>query len=362
MVLDDNAERKLQHIDVVLKEDVEGPLTTLLECVHIPHQALIDAGPEDVDTRVKFLGKKLSVPLIISGMTGGAPGTEKINAALASIAEEEGLALGVGSQRAALENPNLEYTFKVVREVAPTAPVIANIGAAEVVKYPPARVLKAVEMIDADALAVHLNLAQEAAQPEGTPSMRGIIKSLEKLVLESPVPVIVKEVGNGLSKEVVSTLKSVGIKHFDVEGAGGTNWVKVEMYRAMKAGDRVKEGIARNLLTWGIPTAASIIEVRNAAPNAYIIGSGGIRTAVDAVKAIVIGADVAGMALPFLKAYASGRLREFTKALIHSFRMAVLMAGARNMEELKRLKPIITPPLTHWVSTRGLKPGHYLTY
>jgi len=362
MVLDNNAERKLQHIDVALKEDVEGPLTTLLECIHIPHQALIDADPEDVDIKVRFLGKELAAPLIISGMTGGAPGTEKINAALASVAEEEGLALGVGSQRAALENPNLEYTFKVVREVAPTAPIIANIGAAEVVKYPPSKILKVVEMIDADALAVHLNPAQEAAQPEGTPSMKGIIKSLEKLVQESPVPVMVKEVGNGLSKETANTLRSIGIKHFDVEGAGGTNWVKVEMYRAVRAGDRVKEGIAKNLLTWGIPTAASIIEVRNAAPDAYIIGSGGIRTAIDAVKAIVIGADAAGMALPFLKAYASGELREFTKALIHSFRMAVLMTGSRNMEELKRLKPVITPPLTHWISARNLKPGHYLTY
>jgi len=362
MVLDDNAERKLQHIDVVLKEDVEGPLTTLLECIHIPHQALIDAGPEDVDTRVMFLGKELAAPIVISGMTGGAPGTEKINAALASVAEEEGLALGVGSQRAALENPDLEYTFRVVREVAPTTPIIANIGAAEVIKYPPTRILKAVEMIDADAIAVHLNLAQEAAQPEGTPSMKGILQSLEKLILESPVPVIVKEVGNGLSKEVARLLRSVGIRYFDVEGAGGTNWVKVEMYRAMKAGDHIKEGIAKNLLTWGIPTAASIIEVRNAAPDAYIIGSGGIRTAVDVVKAIVVGADAAGMALPFLRAYASNRLREFAKALIHSFRMAVLMTGARNVEELKRLKPVITPPLTYWVSARGLRPGHYLTY
>ncbi len=359
MDLGSNELRKLQHIDIVLKKDVEGPLTTMLECVHIPHQALVEGEPEEVDLRVKFLGKVINAPLVISGMTGGAPGTEKVNKALAEMAESVGLAMGVGSQRVALENPSLEYTFKVVRKVAPSIPILANIGVAEVVRFNIEKLLRVVDMIDADALVIHLNIAQEASQPEGKPLMRGVFERLASLVERSPVPIIVKEVGNGLSKEVASKLRFIGIKYFDVEGAGGTNWVKVEMYRAKTSGDVIKEGVAKNLLGWGIPTAASIMEVRTAVPDAYIIGSGGIRTAVDIVKAIALGADIAGMALPFIRAYAEGRLNEFVHSLLHALRMVVFMSGARSIEEVKKIKPIVTPPLTYWIEARRLRIGHY---
>ncbi len=358
MGLGSNESRKLQHINIVLKESVEGPLPTMLNCVYIPHKALTDLSPDDVNIETELFGKVVKAPIIISGMTGGAPGTERINRELALIAEEYGIAMGVGSQRAAIENPSMRYTFKVVREAAPTAPIIANIGAAEIVRYPPSKVLEAVEMVDADALAVHLNLAQEAVQPEGSTSLRGFKRCLERLLMESPVPVIIKEVGCGLSLETVRELWDLGVTYFDVEGAGGTNWITVEKYRA---GDRVRELVAENLMEWGIPTAASIVEVRNAAPNSFIVGSGGIRTAVDVVRAIVLGADAAGMALPFLKAYFRGMLRDFTQALLKSLKVAVLLSGVTDIEGLKRVKPVILPPLSNWVRCRGLKVGHLLT-
>ncbi len=349
-----NQIRKLEHIEIVLKEQVEGPLTTMLEYVFIPHQAFVNLSPEDVDLQTNFLGKELKAPIVISGMTGGAPGTEKINAALARTAEKFGIAMGVGSQRAAIENPDLAYTFRVVRQEAPSIPIIANIGAAEFLRYPKEKIMAAIEMVEADALAVHLNLAQEAAQPEGTPSFEGFRSKVEDLAPELSVPIIIKEVGNGLSYELAASLREAGIKYFDTQGAGGTNWVLVEKYRAEKVNDPIKQEIANNLLDWGIPTAASIIEVRNAAPDATIIGSGGIRTAHDAVKALRIGADLVGMARPFLKAYSEGRLEEFTKAFIQSLRMTILMTGAKNIGELKKKPVIVTSLLKQWIEIRDL--------
>ncbi len=361
MVLIDNGSkglnelRKLEHLRIVAEENVEGPGTTFLEYVFLPHQALVDASPEDVDISVKFLGKSLDAPLVISGMTGGAPGTEKINAALAEVASIYRIALGVGSERAAIENPSVTYTYRVVREVAPDVPLISNIGAAEVVRYNTRKVLRAVEVIDADALAIHLNIAQEAVQPEGLPSFKGFFKKLDALLKESPVPILVKEVGFGLSKEVASALRELGIKYFDVEGAGGTNWVLVEKFRATSHRDKIKELMALNLMEWGIPTAASILEVRTGAPDAVIIGSGGIRTAVDAVKALWLGADLVGMARPFLIAYMKGELREFTEAFLKALKTATLLTGSTNLTELKRKEGILGSLLREWVERRGLK-------
>jgi len=355
MVLKDaNQERKLDHLRIVLEKDVEGPLTTMLEYVFIPHQAAPGVGPEDVELDTEFLGKRLKAPIVISGMTGGAPGTERINRALAAVAREFGLAMGIGSQRAALENPSLTYTYRVVREEAPEAPIIGNIGAAEVMKYPTEKVEAAVSMIEADALAIHLNLAQEAAQPEGTPSFKGILSRVLELKDRLQVPIIIKEVGNGLSYEVALSFAREGINHFDTQGSGGTNWVLVEKYRARESGDAVKEAVATNLLDWGIPTAASVIEVWNAAPHAVIIGSGGVRTAHDAVKLLRLGASLVGMARPFLVAYEKGTLKEFTEGFIQALRMALMMAGARNVDELRERPVILTSLLKQWVEARNL--------
>ncbi|MEM2757154.1 MAG: type 2 isopentenyl-diphosphate Delta-isomerase, partial [Sulfolobales archaeon] len=258
----ESSSRKLEHIEVSLKEDVEGPLKTWLECVHLIHNATPELDLSDVDLSLEFLGKKLNLPLVISGMTGGAPGTENINAELARLAESAGIGLGVGSQRAALENESLRYTYTVVREYAPRTPILANIGISEFIRYDISLIIKLVDMIGADGLAIHLNVAQELTQPEGSHSFKGFTKKLEKVMIELPVPLVIKEVGFGISKEVAEELNSLGIRYFDVAGAGGTNWVKIEMFRARLRNDRIKEKVASELLSWGIPTAASIIEVR----------------------------------------------------------------------------------------------------
>ncbi len=355
MVLRGNPQRKLEHIDIVLKEDVEGPLTTFFEYIFIPHYASSEVCIDDVNLSTKFLGKNVDAPIMISGMTGGAPSTEKINEALASIAEELRIAIGVGSERAAIEDSSLEYTFRIVRRVAKTVPVVANIGAAEFVKYDLKSIEKAVEIVEADALAIHLNLPQEYAQPEGRASFKGFKEKLMVVKDYLSVPIIIKEVGFGLSYEVAKELNTIGIKYFDVAGAGGTNWVKVEGIRAMRGNEGVKVMMAQNIIEWGIPTAASIIEVRNAAPKAFIIGSGGIRSAYDAVKALRIGADMVGIARPILRMLIEGKLRDYMKAFILSMKALIAMTNSRDVNEL-RLKPvIIVGLLKEWIESRGLR-------
>ncbi|PUA32211.1 MAG: type 2 isopentenyl-diphosphate Delta-isomerase [Zestosphaera tikiterensis] len=355
MGLDDNQLRKLEHLEIVLNESVEGPNTTFFEYVFIPHQAYSDLTFDDIDLRVRVFGKDLQAPIFISGMTGGAPGTEKINEKLAEVAEKYGLGLGVGSQRAAIENPSLQYTFKVVRKHARSIPVLANIGAHEFVKYDMRKILDIINMIEADALAIHLNIAQEMIQLEGTPTFKNLLIKVGEVLKEISIPIVIKEVGNGLSYEVVKAFHEVGVNHFDVQGAGGTNWVLVEKYRALRKGNTLKGFVADNIADVGIPTAASIVEARNAAPNAFIIGSGGIRKASDVIKALRLGADAVGLASPILKAYFNGVLEEYLHALLHGVKACFILSGSRNVSELRTKPVIITSLLKEWITARGIR-------
>ncbi|MEM2020950.1 MAG: type 2 isopentenyl-diphosphate Delta-isomerase [Zestosphaera sp.] len=351
----ENQVRKLEHVDIVLNEKTEGPGTTWLEYVFLVHHASSEVSLSDVDLRTQFLGKSLRAPIIISGMTGGAPGTEKVNGRLAEVAEKFGIGLGVGSQRVAIEDPRFENTYRVVREFAGGVPIIGNIGAYEFVRYDLNTIEKLVDMINADALAVHLNLTQEIVQPEGTPYFSDLTKKLELVIKELPIPVIIKEVGQGLSYEVVKDLSAHGVSIFDVAGAGGTNWVVVEKYRALRRGDRLKALIAENIADWGLPTAVSIIEARRAAPNSVIIGSGGIRSAVDVVKALRIGADLIGVAAPVLRAYFSDCLDEYLQSLIHSIKAILVLTGSRDVTELRSKPVVITSMLREWLVSRGFQ-------
>lgn len=355
MVLEGNQLRKIQHINVVARENVEGPLTTFFEYVFLVHNASSEVSITSVDLRTRFLGKTLEAPIVITGMTGGAPGTEKINRGLAELALKYRVGLGLGSQRAALEEPGLEYTFKIARSVAPEIPIIANIGAAEAVKLSIEKIERAVEMIEADAIAIHLNLAQELVQLEGSKGFTGLRDRVAELKEVLSVPIIIKEVGNGLSFEAVKTFYDLGIRYFDTAGAGGTNWVKVEMFRAIEAGNDLKRAMAENMVEWGIPTAASIIEARSAAPNAFIIGSGGIRSAFDAVKALRLGADVVGMARPVLMALLRGDAVKYLGAFIESMKALLALTGSYNVSGLRHRPVIITGMLREWVVERGLK-------
>ena len=357
-------ERKLEHIEIVLGERVEGWVSTWLDDVVFIHRALPEADLGSVDMALEFLGKTLLAPLMITGMTGGHPDTVEINRALARVAEEYRVALGVGSQRAAIEDPSLEYTFRVAREEAPSIPLVANLGAVQLAKgYGVKEVRRAVEMIEADAIALHLNPAQEAFQPEGDTDFSGLIEKICSLAEEIDVPVMVKETGAGMSAEVVKPLYTCGIRLFDTAGAGGTSWVAVEMYRAERRGFKTHGRAARRFLDWGIPTAASIVEVRSAAPDATIVGSGGIRSGLDAAKAVALGADVAGFARPALQAVASGgakELRSLLETYLAELRTAAFLAGCSDYRCLRRANILVKGRLREWMVLRGLEPESYL--
>lgn len=356
--------RKLDHIRIVLDNEVEHVRSTLLDEVELVHMALPEADLSSTDLRVNFLNKELAAPLMITGMTGGHSVAEKINCALARAASSVGVALGVGSQRAAIENPSLVNTFRSARECGGSELVlIANIGAPQLVKgYTVKELKKAVEMIDADAIAIHLNASQEAFQPEGDHDYRGVIDKIGDIVDSIGVPILVKETGHGISYEVALELYKRGIRLFDVSGAGGTSWVRVEYYRALGR-DRLLGLAAKTFADWGIPTAQSIVETRWAAPTSCIIASGGVRTGLDAIKALALGADITGIALPALKAYAEKGVNgiiDLLKVLISEMRAALFLMGVKKVYDIRRREIVVGHRLEHILKARGINVRLYL--
>ncbi len=355
--------RKLDHIKVALEDNVEAKESTLLEYVRLVHNPLPEINIDDVSLETEFCGKTLKAPLMITGMTGGHPDTLEINKHLARVAERHGIAIGVGSQRAALEDPSVEDTFRVVRREAPTTMVIANIGAPQLsMGYGVEEARRAVEMIDADALAIHLNPGQEAYQVEGDPYYRGVISRIAEIARELDVPVIVKETGTGLSGEAVRTLYLMGVRCFDVSGLGGTNWIKVEILRAQKRGAKYTPA-GRIADYWGNPTALAIIEARNAAPRSYIVGSGGIRDGLDAAKAIALGADLAGIALPALRSLLRGgpeALDRMISTIKYQLKSALFMTGSKSPRDLWRAPLTVWGRLAEEARSRGIELSEYL--
>ncbi len=291
--------RKLDHIRINLDEDVRSGLTTGLERYRFIHQALPELNLESIDLSVELFNKKLQAPILISSMTGGAPEAGNINQILAQAAQATGIAMGLGSQRAAIENPDLAPTFQV-RDVAPDILLFANLGAIQLnYGYGLEECQRAVDMIEADALILHLNSLQEAVQPEGDTQFAGLLNKIEQICVRLPIPVIAKEVGWGISEKAAQQFLAAGVAAIDVAGAGGTSWSQVEMYRAKT---EAQARLAAAFIDWGIPTADSIINVRRASQDMIIIASGGLRTGVDIAKSIALGATIGGMAGPFLKA------------------------------------------------------------
>lgn len=349
--------RKIEHIFISITRNVEDD-DTFLDDVILIHQSLPELDFNDVSTETSFLGKKLSAPVIISAMTGGHPFSGEINALLAEIAEEKKIGLGVGSQRAGIVDPELSWTYRVVRDNAPSIPIIGNLGAQQLLHDDYLEIVqRAIEMIEADALAIHLNPAQEVFQPEGDPHYRNVINRLKLLSEKIDVPIIVKETGNGISMETAMLLKSAGIRMIDVAGKGGTNWIRVERYRALRNNDRVRAMASKTFLRWGIPTAISVLEVRTVFPEAIIICSGGIRTGLDVAKCLSLGADYTGIALPFLKSAIKGRksIEEYTDRLFYELKAALFLTGSRNISELKSKKPVLGQRIINWINQRNLK-------
>jgi isopentenyl-diphosphate delta-isomerase len=293
-------QRKSDHIRINLEEDVNfRGLTTGLEHYRFLPQALPELDLAQVNTSVSFFGKKLQAPLLISSMTGGTEQAQLINRTLAEAAEQSGIAMGLGSQRAALEDPTLAVTFQV-RPVAPTTILLANLGAVQLnYGYTVDHCRRAVEMIEADALILHFNALQEAVQPEGDTNFSGLLARVEQVCQALPVPVIAKEVGWGFAEDTVRQLAAAGVAAIDVAGSGGTSWSQVEMHRART---ELRRRVAATFIEWGMPTSEAILAARRGAPNLPVIASGGLRNGLDIAKCLALGASLGGMAGPFLKA------------------------------------------------------------
>lgn len=335
--------RKDDHIRINLEEDVQfRGLSTGLERYRLPHTALPELNLADVSVSVRFFNKTLSAPLLISSMTGGTDRAEQINRALAAAAQAGNIAMGLGSMRAAIERPATARTFQV-RDVAPDILLFANLGAVQFnYGYSIDQCRRAVEVAQADALVLHFNALQEAVQPEGDTNFAGLLAKVGvvcKALSADGVPVIAKEVGWGFSKDDARRLAEAGVSAIDVAGSGGTSWSQVEMHRAPT--DSHKR-VAAAFISWGIPTADAIDNVRQAAPQLPVIASGGLRDGIDVAKCIALGATLGGLAGPFLKAAAQSAeaVVETINELAREIRIALFATGCKDIAALQKIKLI----------------------
>ncbi|MGK7931037.1 MAG: type 2 isopentenyl-diphosphate Delta-isomerase [Microcystaceae cyanobacterium] len=334
--------RKTEHINIVLEKDVTAKgITTGFEHFLLEHDALPEVNLDDVDLSLTLWQRSLNAPILISSMTGGTEIAHIINLHLAEAAQALGIAMGVGSQRAALENESLATTYQV-RKIAPDILLFANLGAVQLnYGYGIEQARKAVGMIEADALILHLNPLQEAVQPEGDRQWANLYSKIEALTTQLSVPVIAKEVGNGISGKVARRLGNCGVAAIDVAGAGGTSWSEVEAYRQK---DPYYRKLAHCFAGWGIPTAICLQQVHQVVPQLPIFASGGIRSGVDAAKAIALGATLVGSAAPFLAEakHKGTAVYEKFKLLIDELKIAAFCTGSANLEQLRQVNLLDT--------------------
>jgi len=335
--------RKAEHIHINLNENVESGLSSGLDYYHFPHQALPEIDLDEIQMSFSLFGKEVSTPLFISSMTGGTEKAEKINLNLAVAAQQSGIPMGVGSQRAMLEEPSLVRTFQV-RKVAPDITLFANLGAVQLNYGLSAEdCQRAVDLIEADALILHLNSLQEAVMADGNTNFSGLLSRINEVCNTLTVPVIAKEVGWGISSQSAKDLLEAGVSAIDVAGAGGTSWTEVEMYRAQTETQRQ---VAASFIDWGIPTAESLQLVKETAPDIPVFASGGIRNGVDIAKSIALGATMAGLAGPFLKAAVDSpeAVLEIIHKLAREIKISMFAAGARDLNALKQIQLLEISP------------------
>jgi isopentenyl-diphosphate delta-isomerase len=327
--------RKADHIRICLEEDVQFHHTTNgLELYRFTHCCLPELNRNEIDLSTMFLGKRLSAPLLISSMTGGTEQAGIINRRLAEAAQDLKIAMGVGSQRVAVEKPQVADTF-AVRKCAPDVLLFANLGAVQLnYSYGLDECLRIIDILEADALILHLNPLQECIQPKGDTHFRGLLDKIADLCNKLPVPVIAKEVGNGISAAMAEKLIAVGVKAIDVAGAGGTSWAKVEGERAENP---LQKRLGRTFGDWGLPTAECITSIRAMGFDVPLIASGGLRHGLDVAKALALGADIAGLAMPFLRAAAESEaaIRDLAEVLIAEITTVLFCTGNATLEQLK---------------------------
>jgi isopentenyl-diphosphate delta-isomerase len=357
----ETAKRKLSHIQTTLHEKVEAHVHTGFDDVRLIHMALPEVNRTDIDLSAEIFGIKLSAPILIESMTGGTPIAAKINRSLAKAAETLRLAMGVGSQRAALEDSRLEYTYRAAREAAPSIPLFANLGCPQLLRKDAVdRAKKAVDMIRANGLFIHLNALQESVQYEGETNFANMIEKIQELSDSISVPVMVKETGAGISKETAQALTKAGIQGINVSGLGGTSWAGVEYYRAKEKNFTLGVSLGATFWDWGIQTVPSIVEVANTT-NTKVFASGGVRNGLHAAKAIALGAHYAGSALSTLKSLSAGEKAavERLTTTIEELRNAMFLTGSQNLRELGQTPLVITGDTQQWLLQRGFNPELY---
>ena len=355
-------ERKADHIEICLKETVQASkITTGFEDVLLVHKAIPELDRQKIDISTKIFDYNFSAPFFVGAMTGGTDKATKINIALAEAVEELHIGMGVGSQRIAIDNPKVEHSFSVVREKAPTAFILANIGGPQLVsKYGVKEAKKAIKMVKSNALAIHLNPLQEAIQPEGETNYSNLLESIGRLTKELDVPVIIKETGSGISSEDATLLEEAGVAGIDIAGAGGTSWSAVEYYRAKASQDISSQKLGLAFWDWGIPTAISLVETVKSV-HLPVIASGGIRNGIDIVKALGLGASLASATYPFLSpaTNSSEDVKKVLQYLVQEVRTAMFLVGVDSIQKLQNVPIVLTGKTAEWLKVRGFQPELY---
>jgi isopentenyl-diphosphate delta-isomerase len=358
---DEVKQRKIEHVSIALGQDVSAPQRANWHDIQFVHQALPEVNLDEIDTSVTFLGRTLRYPIFISSLTGGHPDVTAINRNLARAAEQYGLALGVGSQRAAIVNPDLASSYTVTREYAPHAFLIANIGAPQLIeqaRHPAFTVQdaqQAIAMIGANALAVHMNSLQEAAQPEGDRRARGEAAALKALTAQLAVPVIAKETGAGVCREQALLLRSCGVSAIDVGGAGGSSMSAMEAARSESRGDERTRNIGLLYRDWGIATPICVVEAGVA--GLPLISTGGVRNGLDIARALALGGTLVGMGFPFLKAASEGyeQVCALLETVIAELKVAMQLSGASTVAQLREADIVVTGETRNWLTLRGFE-------
>jgi isopentenyl-diphosphate delta-isomerase len=357
---EETEKRKADHIKICLNEAAQARKATAgFEDIQFIHRTLPELDKAKIDLSTTVFGHKFSAPLIVGAMTGGTAGATRINAAIAEAVEHLHIGMGVGSQRAAIEDPKLEKTFAVARKKAPTAFLIGNIGGVQLVHgYGVKEVKKAVEMIDADAVAIHLNALHEAVQPEGQTNFKGVLAKIGEIAGELDKPVIVKETGGGIAAEDAKRLEAAGVNAIDVGGAGGTSFAAVEYYRSEVTS--VQHLLSGVFWDWGIPTAVSLVETAQAV-TIPVIASGGVRTGVDVAKALALNACLASVSQPVLQTAVEGakETENLLSLLIEELRNVMFLVGAENVQSLVGVPVVVSGKTGEWLKARGFRVEGY---